>query len=250
MAKPLTMLTFAPMIDSECSRLVLRHYRLDYEERDRLFGWVSLLTFLHGGYGRIPLIYGPGVARSGPSACVREYDDAQLAERKLLPVEQPLRQQVEADFKIYNGALAADVAAFAYFHLLPQRELMIDSFGRPVTPTERKVLPRVYGALRGLFRLLLRLNKKRIDDVELRIEALLDWTDRRLVPGQLYLNGNRPTLADLGLMSAMAPILLPPHYQPRVPALERMPDELRRLVERTRNRPTGRFALRLYQELT
>jgi glutathione S-transferase len=247
-ASPLTMLTFAPMIDSECTRLVLRHYGLPFKERDRLFAWVSLLTLLHGGYGRVPLVHGRGVACSGPAACMRQFDPLQPAERKLLPLEEPLRQRVEADFATYNNALAADVAAFAYFHLLPERALMIRSFGAPLTPLGRSTLPSVYGPLRGLFSLLLRLRPARIADVTRRIEALLDWSDRRLKPGQLYLQGGRRTLADLGLMSAMAPILLPPAYRQRVPALERMPVKLCQLVEQTRARPIGRFTLRLYEE--
>jgi hypothetical protein len=50
-----TLLTFAPMVDSETSRLLLAHYGIAYRESDHLFGWVSLLTLLHGG-GLVPLL--------------------------------------------------------------------------------------------------------------------------------------------------------------------------------------------------
>ncbi|NUR46355.1 MAG: hypothetical protein HOP91_09430 [Sphingomonas sp.] len=246
---PLTMLTFAPMIDSECTRRVLGAHGASYEERDRLFGWVSLLTLLHGGYGRVPLVYGKNAAMSGPAPTARFLDAIAAPERRLLPREQPPRQQVEAEFAIYNGELASDVAAFAYYHLLPQREAMIERFGAAVTPLGRKILPSVYGILRWLFSALLRLRPQRIDDVALRIETLLDWSDVRLSDNRPYLVGNRPTLADLGFMSAMAPIVVPPTYERNVPAVADLPPPYREMVMRTRNRPSGRFALDLYAKL-
>lgn len=186
---------------------------------------------------------------SGPGAIVRRFDPARSRQHRLLPLEQPLRSQVEADFAAYNNDLAADVAAFAYFHLLPAREAMIESFGKPITPLGRAMLPHVYGALARLFVVLLRLRPSRIADVTLRIEALLSHTDDRVSDGRKYLAGNRPTLGDFGLMSAMAPIVLPPAYAPRVPPLDNLPAAFRAFVEATRKRPSGRFVSRLYEEL-
>ena len=68
------MITFAPMVDSECTRLALTHYNIPFEEQDHIFGWASLLTLLHGGYGRIPLVHGKGVHESGPRALVDRLD--------------------------------------------------------------------------------------------------------------------------------------------------------------------------------
>ena len=244
----LTMLTFAPVIDGECTRRVLHHYALPYREVDRLFGWVSLLTLLHGGYGRIPLAYGQGRPMSGPSALVRRFDVAS-ARGRLMPSEQPLRQQVAADFALYNGELARDVARIAYFHLLPERELMIRSFGGPITAAGRAALPIVYPALQKLFDLLLGLTPARVADATTRVTMLLDRTDARLSDGRRYLVGDHLSMGDIGLASAMAPILVPPAYQVRVPAVELMPSSLRDLIMRTRERTSGTFVLRLYDEL-
>jgi glutathione S-transferase len=245
----LTMLTFAPMIDSECTRLVLCFHKVLFVELDRLFGWVSLLTVLHGGYGRVPLVYGKGMHVSGPRAMARHLDGPRPDSERLDPREQPLEQLVEDDFATYNNDLALDVAAFAYFWLLPQRDAMIESFGDPITPLGRSVLPVAYGPLRLLFRTLLRLNPSRIADVKLRIESLLDWTDSRLADGRQYLHGGRVTLADLALMSAMAPILVPDHYARHVPPIGRMPEEFQTFITRTRSRASGHFVLGLYHKL-
>lgn len=247
--RPLTMLTFAPMIDSECTRRVLGFYDLSYVEQDRLFGWASILTLFHWGYGRTPLTYGRGLVMSGPEAIMRRFDVAQPATARLMPREQPRRSRVEADFALYHSDLSSNVAVFAYYHLLPERDAMIESFGQPITPLGRAMLPTVYGPLCWLFGVLLRLRPARIADVALRIETILSLTDARVADGRRYLVGDAPSVADLGLMSAMAPLLLPPAYAPRVPPLDRLPAGFQAVVAATRARPSGRFAWHLYEEL-
>ncbi len=132
-----SLLTFAPMIDSEFSRLVLGHHGVVYRERDHLFGWASLLALLCGGYGRIPLLHGAGLRITGPRNIAAHFDALALPENRLLPVGGPLAGQVTADVDRYNGQLAIDVATFAYFHLLPARTLMEPVFARPLPPARR-----------------------------------------------------------------------------------------------------------------
>ena len=154
---PRRLLTFAPMIDSETTRLVCRWYRIPFVEQDHLFGWVSLLTFVHGGYGRVPLLYGPSDCFSGPRPVVDEFDPQTPPDRRLLPPGAQAAS-VEADWGADNGQLAGDVAGVAYFHLLAQRDLMTPIFQAPVPPTEARLTPTVYPALRWLLTTLLGVN--------------------------------------------------------------------------------------------
>ena len=108
---PLQLLTFAPMIDSELARLVLGHHSITFVERDHVFGWASILTLLHGGYGQVPLLHGQGLKLSGPRAMAVHFDRKAAPERRLLPSGQPRCQRVQADWARFNGALASDVAA-------------------------------------------------------------------------------------------------------------------------------------------
>jgi len=243
------MLTFAPTIDSQTTRLALWAHRTGFKEQDRIFGWVSLLTLLHGGYGRLPLVFGRGARLSGSYAVAQWLDRHSPAGSPLIPLEQPLGQRVEADFALYNQVLGSNVAIVAYDHLLPQRRLMIESFGAPVTALGRRVMPVLYGPLHWLFSTLLGLTPPRVQDAGLRIEALLDWTDRRVADGRLYFHGDRITLADIGLMGALAPLVLPDSYSKHLPPLEKLPPNFRCTVGRTRDRPSGRFVLRLYELL-
>jgi glutathione S-transferase len=234
------------MIDSETARLLLAYYAEKYQETDHLFGWVSLLTLFQGGYGQVPFLHGAGLHLSGPRAMAEHFDPTLPPERRLLPREQPLRTIVEADWKRYNGGLAADVAAVCYHHMLPERSVMTELFARSVPRNEARLAPTVYPALRWLFSILLRLNKPRVDDALLRIRVAFDVTDRIIADGRPFLAGDRLTLGDIGLAAAAAPLLLPDHYSAPVPTVEQMPPPLHAIVAELRAHPTATFVGRLY----
>lgn len=244
--EPLTLLTFAPMIDSETSRLVLSHYGIPYRESWHIFGWASVLTLVHGGYGRIPVLYGPGVHLSGPRAIVDRFEAQCPGERRLLTPRQPRRTLIEADWARYNGDLATHTAVFAYHSLLPHREIMIEPFSRGVPPGEAALVRPGYGLLRGLFTALLRLSPERAADALRRIRAAFEWTDARVADGRPYLQGDALTLGDLGLAAAVAPLLLPDHYRAPIPPFARMPADLQAVVTELRQHPTARFVEGIY----
>lgn len=241
---PLTLLGFAPMIDSELSRLVLGHYGIPYVEQDHVFGWVSLLTCLHGGYGQVPLLYGRGLHLSGPRAMVDNFDAG--AASRLIPLEQPARQKVEADWTRYNGEMATDVAAIAYFYLLAEREMMIRIFSRNIPSGEATLLPSFYGALKGLFTALLSLSEGHAQDALRRVQIRFDLTDRRLADGRPWLGGDRLTLADLALISAAAPLLLPSGYGAPMPSYQAMPEAMQTIITDLRQTATAKLVERFY----
>ena len=240
------LLTFAPMVDSETSRLVLHHYSVDYEERDHLFPFASLLTLFHGGNARLPLLYGNGVKLTSPLPIVQNFDPKLPPPRRLIPGDPSLAAEVMADWNLFNGGMGADTAVFAYFHLLPERALMAPIFAEPVPPFEAGITPALYPLLAFLFRTLLRLTPPRAQQAADHIRSIFDATDRRIADGRPYLCGDRMTLGDIALAAASAPVLLPPGYGARMPALEAMPPPVRSLIEELRAHPTGRFVERLY----
>lgn len=242
------LLTFAPMVDSETARLLLHYYDVEYDENDHLFGWVSVLTWFHGGHGQVPLLYGCGPALTGPAAIAEHYDALLPPERRLVPPDGPLAAQVKADWDTYNGGTGADSAVFAYHHLLPAKELMRPLFAAPVPPGEKAVTPFFYPFLAWLFRLLLRLSPERAAQAQANIRATFDATAARVADGRLYLCGDRLTLGDIALAAASAPLLQPEGYGARMPAPETMPRPMADFVAELRAHPTGAFVRRLYAE--
>lgn len=246
--KPLKMLTFAPMVDSETTRLLLAYYGVPYRECDNLVPWVMLKTLVHGGDGHVPLLYGNGLKLTSPRPIAEHFDAALPAGRRLIPAEQPLRGQVEADWSIFNGEMGADTAVFAYYHLLPERRLMVPIFAAPVPPLQAKLTPLLYPLMRLLFRTLLKLGPERAGEALARIRATFERTDKRIADGRPYLCGDRLTLGDCALAAASAPLLLPQGYGAKMPALEQMPPAVRTAIEALRQHPTAAFVQRLYAE--
>lgn len=244
MDSKVNMLTFAPMVDSECTRLVLTHYGIAFNERDHIFGWASLLAIFHGGYGRIPLVYGGGLRGSGPRAIVNKLDE-KMGERRLLPDDARLQGEVEKSWTLYNSELALNVAVFSYYHLLPRRASMTGAFARELGPREQRLCAPTYGAVRLLFTILLRLTSARATRALSEIRRILDIADEAVKDGRSFLHGDSVTLADLGLLSAWEPLALPPRYQQHVPPLSELPKEFSEVVEETRARPVSAFATRL-----
>jgi glutathione S-transferase len=245
---PLTLLTFAPMVDSELCRLVLHHYGVAYRERPHLFGWASILALWHGWTPVIPLLYGNGFNLSGPRNIVAHYEDICPHGKMLLPSHEPLRTQVEADWSEFNGELALATAVVAYFHLLPHPDILREPFFRGLPPREARILGGSYPVLRFLFETLLRLSPARAQDALTRIRTVFDRTDKRLADGRRYLAGDTVTLSDLSLVAAAAPVLLPDGYASPIPPFDVMPPEMKAIITQMRVHPTARFVERIYAE--
>ena len=242
---PPRLLTFAPMIDSETTRLLCRWYGIGFVETDHLFGWVSFLTLLHGGYGRVPLLYGRGLRLSGPRPVVDGFDPLARPDRRLL-LTGTRAGGVEADWASYNGPLAIDVAVFAYFHLLADRSLMTPVFAGPVPATEARLTPHVYPVLRGLFRLLLQLKPDRAAAAGDRIRTVFGAMDRRLADGRTFLCGERLTLGDIAFAGATAPLLQPAGYGARMPPVAAMPSAMKMMIDFLQGHAAADYVSRVY----
>jgi glutathione S-transferase len=242
-----TLVSFAPMIDSELSRLVLTHYAVGYREERHLFGVASVVSLARAAKIQVPVLCGGGLRLAGPRAMVAWFERTCPVERKLLPAAQPLNSQVEADWTRFNGRLAAETAVFAYFHLLPHRDIMMAPLCRGLPAMEATALRSwAYTPMRQLLTLLLRLSTARAADALVRIRMGFDYIDNLVVDGRRYIAGERLTLSDLALATAVAPVLLPEGYGAPAPPLEAMPAAMASVITELRARPTAAFVQRFY----
>ena len=245
---PWTLLTFAPMIDSELSRFVLNHYAVGYRETPHLFGWASILALFRGGTPQIPLLSGRRPSLAGPRAIADHFEAICPVETKLIPANGLLSTQIDADLARFNGILASATAVLGYYHLLPHRAIMIEPFSRGVPAIEATVLKAIYPAFAGLFKILLQLSAAHARDALDQTRAIFDETDRRLADGRQYLVGDCLTLSDLALATAAAPVLLPQNYGSPMPPLALMPAELQAIISEMRQHETARFVERIFRD--
>jgi glutathione S-transferase len=243
-----TLLTFAPMIDCELSRFLLNHYGVAWRETPHLFVWVSVLSLWHAGTPQVPVLFGQGPALVGPRGIVDHYETICPANKKLIPTNSLLAMQVEADWARYNGILAGSTAVLGYYHLLPQRSIMMEPFSRGIPKSEVSVLNVAYPALAALFRLLLQLNAANARNALVQTRDIFEETDRRLADGRKYLVGDALTLSDLALATAAAPVLQPIGYGSPMPPFDTMPPEMKAIVSEMRQHPAAAFVQRIFQE--
>jgi glutathione S-transferase len=240
------MLTFGPMIDTDLSRFLLWRYAQPYREERHIFGWASVLAVLHGGTGQIPLTYGNRLKLTGSRGIVDHFEARCEASQILIPAQQPIRAQVEADWERFNDDLGTYTRNVAYFYLLPHRDIMIEPFSRGLPWLEAKLTPALYPALRGLFTLLLRLDPKRVADSLAQASLIVDEVDRRIADGRRFLCGDKLTLSDLCFATAMAPLLLPEGYTSPIPTYAQMPAKMKQIIDSFRQRQSSALVGRIY----
>jgi glutathione S-transferase len=242
------MVTFPPSLDSELGRFLLEHYRVPYREEPHAFIFASLVTLWHGGTVIFPLLYGKGLRLAGPRA-ISEYFDARCsAELRLFPENQIEKQQLEHDWTRFNQDLAFTTARFAYYHLLPFREMMLRPLSAGAPQFEQSSVRYAYPVFAGLLRTLLGLNAQRAQESLDLARTIFDEVEKRTSDDRKFLFGERLTLSDLAFAVAAAPMVLPGKYGGPVPSFEQMPPAVQAAVTEMRARPAGAFALRLYEE--
>lgn len=242
-------LTFQPMVNSECGRLILRCHRIAYREQDHLPGWGNLLSILRTGKFDLPVLYGRGLKISTPRAMVEHFDAAAPAERRLIPVAEPQKSEVEADWALFNGGMGAWTAQYAYYHLLKERSLMSRLFAAPLGKVEAKLTRPLYPLVRGVIGLGVKLSPQQAAAAFELIRGAYDKAERKIADGRPFLAGDRLTLADLALASSSAALLLPRGYDAAMPTLQEMPPDLRAGLDELRARPIAPFVQHIYDSL-
>lgn len=129
-AHPLNLLTFSPMVDSEACRLILAHHAIAYREEAHLLCWTSVVALWRGFTPRIPLLYGDGLRLAGAYGIAQHFDKDTPPPHRLIPEDEQTARSVSEAWRRYNFSLGFSVAIFAYFHLLPQRTLMLEPLSR------------------------------------------------------------------------------------------------------------------------
>jgi glutathione S-transferase len=236
------------MIDSEACRFLLAHYGVSYREEAHLFGWASVLALWHGWTIQVPLLYGKQYRLAGPQQIADHFEKRCQPMQKLIPADKQISDEVALDWDRLNGRLGMAVAVFAYYQLLPQRNIMLEPFSRGMPAGEQSFLKKSYPSFAGLFKLLLRLNPQHANESLAIIRSTIDAIDRRLKDGRLYLGGDRFTLADIALASSSAPVLLPQGFTAPLPSLEQMPPEMASLIGELRQHETARLVARIYRK--
>ena len=136
---------------------------------------------------------------------------------------------------------------WAYFHLLPRRDLdAIVTRGLP--RWQVTLFPMLRPLLVPLLKRGLTITAAGAERSRRKVDETFAAVAERLRDGRRYLCGDRFTVADLTFASLATPVLLPVEHPFELPRPEDFHGEARDRLDAWRASPAGEFALRLYRE--
>jgi glutathione S-transferase len=242
------LITFPPSLDSELARFLLGHYRIQHQEQRHTFLYSVPYTLWHGFTFIFPLLYGSGLRLVGPRAISEYFDTRREPDRALWPAQPDLNRQSRTDWNQFNDTLAFATAKFAYFYLLPHRDLMIEPLTQGTPASEVNAVKSSYSIFSGLLATALGLSQKKADESLMQMRSVFGAVDDRLSDGRNFLVGERLTISDLAFAVAAAPAVLPAKYGGPIPSFENMPSAIQSVVNEIRGSAAGAFALRIYEQ--
>jgi glutathione S-transferase len=195
------------------------------------------------------VVEGGGVLDDSP-LIVRWADAQAPAHRKLLPAQgsagydEALALERELDVE-----LGPHARRLAYFHMLPEREQLLDLMGVATPPLEHAVVRAGFPLLSRLMRRMMRINEAGAVRSRDRVRRVFDKVGQRLADGRPHLLGDGFGAADIAFAALASPLLAPPEHPLRAGrTLQPPPPGFADEVCAFRETPAGSYALRVYRE--
>lgn len=229
----------------EKARWSLELAGVDYEEDAHLQLLHKFAARKAGGGWTVPVLVTADGAIGESSEIVRWADSQLPPEQRLVPDEHATEiGEIEHEL---DRKLGVQGRRWMYASLLdtdiPKR------FGTgPMPAWERRVMPALLPMVSGVIKRALHASPEEAPEALARVDASLDWVEELLSDGRDYLVGDRFTAADMTFAALSAAFLLPDRYGVELPGLDDLPDHVAAEVRRLRERPAGRFALRIIDE--
>jgi glutathione S-transferase len=231
----------------EKARWALERAGIPFEERGYLPGLNRLATRGHGGT-TVPLWLHEGRALGDSTEIALRADSLAESGRKLLPVDPVLREHALSLDARFGRRLGVATRAWAYSFLLEEPALIAQLAEQRVSRAQALALVPLRGLIIAMIRRGLRIGPTTRAWAEGRIEEDFAHVEERLASGDgEHLVGDAFSLADLSFASLAAPAVFPEQYAGPSLRLDELPAPMREQVTRWRERPAGRFALRVYQ---
>lgn len=249
--KPI-LVTLLPSVDVDLGRWLLQRWKIDYAEHPHAPVFHILALKWYGvGKADSPLLISDGRKYPGIEALVENFDPLATPENRMVPdesTEKALHDEVMTLQHEFRYGMGNGTVHWAYYHLLPRKDLTWASFTTGVPWWETLFLTFGYGIIKSLMFKALGLGpgdaQKGLDEVR----AGFDRCEKILSGGRRYLVGDSLTLADLAFAASGAPMVLADGYGGHLPTIDKVPPDMRTVIADLRGRPAGAFIQRIYDE--
>lgn len=246
MAAP-TLVTITFSHFCEKVRWALDHAKIDYRESGHLPIFHVLAVRRYGGWRSVPaLVTDEGVIND--STNILGWIDKHASHVHLYGRSPDERREIERFEDFCDEQLGPHTRRWAYFYLLPNRDLTIEMTKEESPAFEHAALRVVFPLARKMMRRAMKIDEAGAARSLKKIEEVFADVEKRLADGRKYLVGEGLSAADITFASLAAVVLLPEQYGAKLPTLEDLPEEAQVHIRAWREHPAGQFALRLFKE--
>lgn len=257
MASDNLLITLLPSTDVDLGRWMLEHYGVPFTERPHapVFHVLALKSWGVGAE-EYPLFVKDGKnddahkIKTDPKI-LAHFDPLAPAEKRLLPdkgTEADLYAQVEEIQRFARYTTGNAVVNWSYFNLLQYKRAVWSSITTGVPWYEKLFCLVAFRVIKALMYKGLKLDQQVSDDALKTIYEGFDKIDGYLADGREYLVGDRLTFADLAVAASLGPMVLAQGYQGFLPNQASCPGYMREVYRELRQRPTGLFIQRMYDQ--
>lgn len=253
MTKDPFMVTLLPSADVDMGRWLMQHWGFPYTERPHapIFHIFALLWW---GQGKddYPLLVDNGVKTPTIEKLVAAYDSKAPAEKRLVPdpeTEPELNKDVMDLQHRMRWGMGNGTVHWAYFNFLQHKDVVWPSLTTGVPWYETAFLSLGgYPIIKSLMFKGLGLGPEDAVKALAKVHGAWDEIDERLSDGRRFLCGDRLTLADIAFATAGGPMIVARGYGGHLPPMEKVPADMRAVMEPLRDRPSGQFIQRIYDD--
>jgi glutathione S-transferase len=242
------LITIPPSHFCEKARWALDRYGASYVEEPHPPVLHYRPTRRAGGGRTVPVLVTDVGVFADSSDILRFLDGRHGDGGRLFPEESDLRADVDELEELFDSRLGPHTRRVAYFHLLPHRELLLESVLDRVPKRDQTIFRATLPGMRWLLRRGMRITADAAQRSLDLVREVFRTVGERLADDRSFLVGDRFTAADLTFAALAAPVVLPRGYGSRLPTLADLPSSFLPLIEEMRTTGAGEFALRLYRD--
>lgn len=229
----------------ELVRWILDHQGYAYVEENHIPVFHAFSTRRAGKTNDVPVVVVAEGSLKNARAATAYFEARARRDKRLVPREQSVEVMKLFD-EAYDFGVAA--RAWAYAYMLPQKATTIRSWSVDAPWWQRMLVPLFYPTIRKLMAKSMSIDDTTIATRGKDIDAALTHIDALLADGRRFLTGDAMTLADVAFAAFATPVIFPPHCRSPLPKVEELPAEMRKSIQQYRERPSGQFVLRMYNE--
>jgi glutathione S-transferase len=232
----------------EKARWALDRAGVAYEERRHLPALHRFAVRRAGGRLTAPVLVCREVGVLRESADIVVYADERAASpaARMIPRDPAVAAEARALADDYDAQLGPATRLWVYHQMFDHPDLVADAMTAGVPGWQRTTFRYGHRGIAFAVAKVLGVTPTNADAAERTFRAIFRDVDARLADGRPYLAGDAFSIADLTFAALAAPLVAPPEYGVKLPAIDELPPGMVDVVREHRESPAGRHALAMF----